>query len=67
MKKSRVIPVFKFGDHTDPNNYRPISVIPLFSKIVFKKLTGFLSANYSLFSKQYGFVSGSNTECAFLI
>jgi hypothetical protein len=60
MKKSRVIQVFKSGDRTDPNNYRPTSVIPLVSKImekiVFKLLTAFPSANYSLFSKQYGFV-----------
>jgi hypothetical protein len=33
-------------------------------KIVFKRLNGFLSANYSIFSKQFGFVLGSSTECA---
>jgi hypothetical protein len=33
-------------------------------KIVFKRLIGFLSASYSLFSKQCGLVSGSSTECA---
>jgi hypothetical protein len=64
MKKSRVIPVFESGDRTVPNNYRPISVSKIMEKIVFKMLTGFLSANNSLFSKQYGLVSGSSTECA---
>jgi hypothetical protein len=62
------ISVFKSGDRTDLNSYRPISVIPLVSKIlekiVFKRLFGFLSANYSLFSKQYESVSGTSTVCA---
>jgi hypothetical protein len=68
MKKSRVVPVFKSGDRTNPNSYRPISAILLVSKImekiVFKRLTVFLFANFSLFSKQYGFVSGLSTESA---
>jgi hypothetical protein len=56
MKKSRDLHVFKSGDRTDPNNYRHIFVSKSMEKIVFKRLTGFLSANYSLFSKQCGLV-----------
>jgi hypothetical protein len=67
--QTAVVPAnIKSGNRADPNNYRPISVIPLvpkiMEKIVFKRFTSFLSANYCLFSKQYGFVSGSSTDCA---
>jgi hypothetical protein len=62
-----VVPVYKQGDRLDPKNYRPILVSPILTKImekdVFKRLTAFLAANYHLFSRQYGFVSGSSTVC----
>ena len=37
MKNSKIIPLFKSGSTSDPTNYRPISVLPTFSKI-FEKL-----------------------------
>ncbi|XP_050681374.1 uncharacterized protein LOC126976808 [Leptidea sinapis] len=37
MKYSKVIPLFKSGSSFDPANFRPISVLPVFSKI-FEKL-----------------------------
>jgi hypothetical protein len=41
MKKSRVVPVFKSGDRTDPNNYRPI-----FVKTIHRKKSVLLSQQF---------------------
>ena len=51
--------LFKGGDRTDCNNYRPITVIPTISKIleraVHQQLHEFLSANELLTLNQFGF------------
>ena len=36
LKSAKVIPLFKSGDHNDFNNYRPISILPYFSKLIEK-------------------------------
>ncbi len=61
-------PLFKGGDKTNPNSYRPISLLPaigkLFEKLLAKRLINFL-VKYDLFSKhQFGFRSKFSTEYA---
>lgn len=68
LKSAVVIPLFKKGNRDDPSNYRPISLLPVFSKIFeklvksramsFLKKTGFLSKT------QFGFLEGTGTEDA---
>jgi hypothetical protein len=59
FKVAKVIPVFKSGDPLDMNNYRPISLLCSFSKIlekiVFIRLMNYLSANNLLSRDQFGF------------
>ena len=48
-KRARVVPIFKSGDISSLNNYRPISILPIVSKIVertvHKQLSEFLDIN----------------------
>ena len=59
LKIARVVPIYKSGDSTLCNNYRPISVLPVFSKIfeciIHKRLYGFLNQYGLLNDCQFGF------------
>ena len=59
MKLAKVIPIHKLKDKQMLNNYRPISLLPIFSKIlekvIYHMLFNFLNTNNALFSSQYGF------------
>ena len=70
LKIARVTPVFKGGDDKELGNYRPISVLPCFSKILerimYNRLYNHLVKNKILYSKQFGFQKGHSTEHAIL-
>jgi hypothetical protein len=59
MKIAKIIPVFKSGDRTNMDNYRPISLLSCFSKIcekvVANRLIVFLDVNNILSCNQFGF------------
>ena len=67
-KHSLVSPIFKSGDHTKPSNYRPISIVPVVSKIVeravHQQLYEYLSENHLLSPCQHGFRPRHSTETA---
>ena len=70
-KIARVIPVYKKkGSKNLFGNYRPISLLPVFSKtierLIYNKLFEFLVRYSILFETQYGFRSGRNTNHATL-
>ena len=69
-KSAKVTPIFKKGLKSDPNNYRPISVIPIVSKvfeqIVYNQLYHYLNDNKLLSSSQSGFHSSHSTLTALL-
>ena len=69
-KIARVTPVFKKGVKSNLNNYRPISVIPVvskvFEKIVYDQLYQYLNDNQLLSSCQSGFRPLHSTLMALL-
>ena len=65
LKIAKVTLIYKAGDNSDVSNYRPISVLPCFSKILerlmYSRLNKYLKENSILYEKQFGFQSGYST------
>ena len=59
LKIARVVPLFKSGNSTLFSNYRPVSVLPAFSKIferlMYRRLLEFINENNVLYEYQFGF------------
>lgn len=70
MKTARVTVLHKGGPINDFNNYRPISVLPLFSKVlenvIKTRITKFLDDHELLVCEQFGFRAKKSTEMALL-
>ena len=69
-KIARVTPIFKDGDKSAKENYRPISVLPvisrLFEKIIYNQLYKYLNSHGFLSSNQSGFRALHSTLTALL-
>ena len=70
MKIAKVICIYKNNDPSLFSNYRPISLLPAFSKVfervVYNRLYNFLVKHKILNSCQYGFQKDLSTELAIL-
>ena len=70
MKISKVVPLFKSGEKNVFTNYRPISLLPQFSKMLEKlyneRMDTFLNKHDILSPSQYGFRSNMSTSQALL-
>ena len=70
MKKAKVIPIYKKDNPEEFGNYRPVSVLPTFSKIleriVHNRCYSFLVKHNILYQKQYGFRNKHTTYMAVL-
>lgn len=66
MKTAKVIPIYKNGDKQFVSNYRPVSLLPQFSKILEKLFVKRLDSfkNDLLNDHQYGFRSNRSTSLA---
>ena len=69
-KFARVVPIPKRGNHQSPSNYRPISILPIISKLLEKHVHNLLfqhlSNNCPLSPNQWGFTEGKSTTTALL-
>ena len=70
LKIAKVIPLHKGGSTLDPNNFRPISLLSIFDKIIeklmHKRLYEFLERHNILFEKQFGFRKKNSTVHALM-
>ena len=65
LKIGKVSPIFKKGDSQLFDNYRPISVLPIFGKIfekvLYNRLYSFFMSKNVIYNKQFGFRKNHST------
>ena len=70
LKIATVVPIYKGDDKRLVNNYRPISVLPMFSKIlekiIFTRISNFVVQNNILSDNQFGFRNNLSTYMTLL-
>lgn len=70
LKVAKVIPSFKSDEQNELSNYRPISLLSVFSKIlesiIHQRLYMYLEVNKLLFAAQFGFRKQCTTEFGIL-
>lgn len=68
LKTAVIKPLFKKGDKSDINNYRPIALLPvlskIFEKVIYNSLYSFLEANKILTPEQFGFKKNTSINMA---
>ena len=68
LKIAKATPIHKDDSSSNISNYRPISVLPCFSKmlgrIMCNRLQKYLKNQNILYDKQFGFLTGHSTEHA---
>ena len=70
LKLAKVLPIYKSEEEHFTQNYRPISVLPYFSKIyervIYNHLMQYINSNDILYDKQFGFRKGHSTSHAII-
>ena len=67
---SKIVPIFKADDETEPNNYWPISLLSnfnrIFEKLMYKRMKVFINEDDLLYCSQYGFREEHSTQHAII-
>ena len=70
LKTASVVPLYKSGSRQDIANYRPISTLPviskIFEKLMCKRIIAFMTEDNIICNHQFGFQKGRNTSDAIL-
>jgi len=70
LKMAKVVPIFKQGNRAEASNYRPISILPYFAKLLEKlmyiRLYNYICQNNFLYPLQHGFQSGHSTAMSLI-
>ena len=70
MKIAKILPLFKSGNKSLYTNYRPVSLLPQFSKILerlyYNRLKHFVENNNIISDSQYGFRNNRSTSLALM-
>ena len=71
LKLAKVIPLYKTNDPTLFSNYRPVSLLPLFSKLfekaMYDRMIKFMKKYNILYMYQFGFRENHSTYMAMMI
>ena len=69
-KEALVIPIPKSGDSANPSNHRPISLLPILSKVaekvMYKQINEYLEKTHLISPHQYGFRQKHSTQSLLL-
>ena len=61
LKVATITPLWKLGEKTDPNNYRPISILSsvsqIFERLLLNRISHFIETTNQLHKNQFGFQS----------
>ena len=70
MKLAMICPIQKGGSKLKASNYRPVSILPILSKVLAKivqtRLVTFLEQQKIIFPQQYGFQKNKSTTITVL-
>ena len=68
LKIAKVRPLYKKGEQSSLNNYRPISLLPtiskIFERVLYNQIYKYFNDNNLISEQQYGFRSQHSTELA---
>ena len=68
LKHAKITPLHKSDSRDNVKNYRPISILPIFDKVLeklmFNRLMSFITSQNILSSNQYGFQKNKSTSLA---
>ena len=69
-KRSKIIPLHKKEDLLNPKNYRPVAIVPIFSKVlervIFNQLVQYLTENELLHPNHHAYRVSHNTTTALI-